>query len=389
MSAMPLPDPAPAGGVRGGALRVAVIAGVPVYVSSSWLLVAAAITYVFKPTVEARLPGIGDAAYLVSGAFAVLLYACVLVHELGHTFVALSFGLPVSRIDLQVLGGASRIEKEAETPWREFAVSAAGPAVSLLLGGAALLGAYALPDETIADVLVLELAVANLGVGVFNLLPGLPLDGGRVLFSGIWALTHRRARAVVAAAWAGRVVAVLVGVSPLALALRTNGAVSRFSFIWSTFLAFSLWQGATSALRSAAIRQTLSGLRAGDLARSAIGVSAQMSIAEAINRAEAAECGAVVVVSPDGTPIALVSEAAVFAVPDDRRPWVSTGELSRRLEAGLRIDADASGERLLAALNASPDATEWAVMGPDATLVGVLHASDLELALAGRTRTPT
>lgn len=380
---MPPSEPAPNGGARGGALRVAVIAGVPVYVASSWLLVAAAITYVFKPTVEARLPDIGDAAYAVSGAFAILLYACVLIHELGHTFVALSFGLPVSRIDLQVLGGASRIEREAETPWREFAISAAGPLVSLVLGGAALAAAFALPDDTVAEVLVLELAIANLGVGVFNLLPGLPLDGGRVLLSGIWAVTRRRSRAVVAAAWAGRVVAVIVGLAPFAFAYRTDSTVGPFSFIWSCFLAFSLWQGASAALRSAAIRETLRGLRAGDLARRTLGVPAQMSIAEAINRAEAAQCAAVVVASPDGTPVALVSEAAVLAVPEDRRPWVSTGELSRRLEPGLRIDADASGETLLAALNATPDATEWAVVAADSTLVGVLHASDLEVALAG------
>ena len=106
------------GGVNAG-LLIGRPFGVPVYVSPTWFLVAALITYGFAPNVENQVPGIGQWQYAVSFAFAVLLYLSVLVHELSHTVVALRAGLPVRRISLYLLGGVSEIEKPAPTPGRE------------------------------------------------------------------------------------------------------------------------------------------------------------------------------------------------------------------------------------------------------------------------------
>ena len=151
----------------------------------------------------------------MAAAFVVLLYVSVLIHELSHSLVARSYGLPVRRILLYPLGGFSEIEREPPTPGREFLVSAAGPALSLALAAAGLRpdargpGGHHRPVRWSS-----QLAWANLVVGIFNLLPGLPLDGGRMLRAVIWKLTGRQSTATIAAAWAGRVLAVSLFVVP-------------------------------------------------------------------------------------------------------------------------------------------------------------------------------
>ncbi|HEU4545246.1 MAG TPA: site-2 protease family protein, partial [Microlunatus sp.] len=184
--------------------------GVPVDVTPTWFLVAGLITYGFAPTVERTVPGIGDWRYAVSLAFALLLYLSVLVHELSHTVVALRAGLPVRRISLHLLGGVSEIERPAKTAGREAGIAAAGPAVSLAIAAVAFGVSELLEPGTVARLLARGLMVSNLVVGVFNLLPGLPLDGGRVLSAGVWRITGRRHVGTVVAAWLGRGVAVVV-----------------------------------------------------------------------------------------------------------------------------------------------------------------------------------
>lgn len=364
--------------MNGTSLRIGSIAGVPIHVARSWLIVAAIITYIFKPEVESRLPDIGNGAYVVSAAFAVLLYACVLIHELGHTFVALSFGLPVRRIDLQVLGGVSHIEREPQTPWREFAVSGVGPVVSLALALAAWLAQRAIPDETIVSVLVLELAAANFFVGIFNLLPGLPLDGGRVLMAGVWALTRRRNTALVIAAWCGRALAVLVVLAPFLLA--RGAPVSPVTLIWGVLIGFSLWTGASQALAAAKLRTRLRGLTARSLARRAHAVTADVPLSLALTESASLGREALLVVAADGHVLGLVNDAAAVAVPEHRRPWVPTADLARAVEPALVLSADLEGEALLEALNAVP-ASEWLVLERDGTVSGVIQAPDVERAL--------
>ena len=107
--------------------------GVPVYVAPSWFLVAALITWVFGGQLDRVLPELGALRYLVALFFAVAFYASVLVHELAHTIAALRYKLPVRRIQLQFFGGVSEIEKESETPGREFVLAFVGPLLSLIL----------------------------------------------------------------------------------------------------------------------------------------------------------------------------------------------------------------------------------------------------------------
>lgn len=158
----------------GGGLLMGRPFGVPVYVSPSWFLVAALITWVFGDQLDRVLPDLGPVRYLVSLFFAVAFYASVLVHELAHTVAALRFKLPVRRIQLQFFGGVSEIEKESETPGREFVLAFVGPLLSLLLTGAFYLGMKAVDPATVPGVLLAGLMISNLLVAAFNLLPGSP-----------------------------------------------------------------------------------------------------------------------------------------------------------------------------------------------------------------------
>ncbi|WP_033311896.1 site-2 protease family protein [Streptomyces iakyrus] len=362
--------------------------GVPVYVAPSWFLVAALITWVFGGQLERVLPELGAARYLVSLFFAVAFYASVLVHELAHTVAALRFKLPVRRIQLQFFGGVSEIEKEAETPGREFVLAFVGPLLSLVLAGAFYAAAQTVEPGTVPGVLLAGLMISNLIVAAFNLLPGLPLDGGRMLRAVVWKITGKPMTGTVAAAWVGRALAVsvLIGLPLLTQsgALGTDaadnvGMDTVLDALLAAILAAIIWTGAGNSLRMARLREHLPELRARALTRRAVPVESDTPLSEALRRANAAGARALVVVDADGQPLSLVREAAIVGVPEHRRPWVAVSGLAQDLTDGMRVSAELSGEELLDALRATP-ATEYLVVEETGEIYGVLSAADVERA---------
>ncbi|MER6751903.1 site-2 protease family protein [Streptomyces sp. PDY-4] len=362
--------------------------GVPVYVAPSWFLVAILITWVFGGQIDRVLPELGAVSYLVSLFFAVAFYASVLVHELAHTLAALRFKLPVRRIQLQFFGGVSEIEKEAETPGREFVLAFVGPLLSLVLAGLFYLGLLAVDPATVPGVLLAGLMVSNLIVAVFNLLPGLPLDGGRMLRAVVWAISGKPMTGTIAAAWVGRAlaVAVLIGLPLLTQsgalgsdAVDNVGMDTVLDALLAAILAAIIWTGAGNSLRMARLREHLPELRARNLTRRAVPVETDTPLSEALRRANAAGARALVVVDPDGVPLSLVREAAIVGVPEHRRPWVPVGGLAQDLNPGMRVSAELAGEDLLDALRAAP-ATEYLVVEETGEIYGVLSAADVERA---------
>lgn len=363
---------------RFGAVRIGRVAGVPVYVNLSWFVVALLIAYILTEPLQSRVPELdGRWAFAAGLAFAVLLYASVLVHEISHVLVARAFGLPVRAITVQFLGGVSEIEREPQTPWREFAVAVVGPLTSLALGVVAGLGAWLVEEPLLLRLLLVQLAIANLLVGVFNLLPGLPLDGGRILRAGVWALTNRPHLGSVIAGWAGRVVAVLVLAVPWFFLRNDDGSPSLVTVLWTLLIATFLWAGSTQALTQARIRRKLPALRARDLGRRGVPVPSHLPLSEAIRRAEATAAGGLVVVDNDGLPTGLVNEAAVLATPEQRRPWIPVGDVTRKLEPGLVLSAELAGEELVRAMGGRP-ATEYLLIEGDGSIYGILSTRDVD-----------
>jgi Zn-dependent protease/CBS domain-containing protein len=354
--------------------------GIPVYISPYWFVIAGVFVFVYANDLATTLHG--PTRFVVAAAFVVLLYVSVLIHELSHSVVARGYGLPVRRILLYPLGGFSEIEREPQTPGREFVVSAAGPALSLLLAAGGWGLTHVVTAGTIGGTLVAQLMWANLVVGGFNLLPGLPLDGGRMLRAVIWKVTGRPGTSTIAAAWAGRVLALGLFVLVLAPPVEARIGGDFVTVVWLAVIAAFMWTGAGQAIKATRFRERLPALQARRLARKAVSVAADTPLAEAIRRADESKARAVVVVDHDDKPIAILNETAVMAVPEQRRPWIEAGTLARTLEPNMILPADLSGMALLDAIRQAP-ATEYLLVEPSGQVYGVLAARDVDLAFAG------
>ncbi|GAB2454515.1 hypothetical protein GCM10027062_38670 [Nocardioides hungaricus] len=373
-----MPDTPPRPPRPPGTLRVGSIAGSDVLVSSSWFLVAGLIAVVVAPAAEAAQPGLGGWRYVAGFAFAVILYLSVLLHEASHAFVARHYGFPVSSITLHFLGGMTAIEGEARTPRQEFLIAVVGPLTSLVVGGAAL-ALYPVTPDGLLLMAVGGLAGANLLVGVLNLVPGLPLDGGRVLKAGVWALTGNVHRGTIVAGWGGRLAAVAVLFWPFLMGPARGRDLELLDMAFAVIIALFLWSGSTSAMAAARFRSRMPNLVARQLARRTLAVPGDLPLAEAVRRAQDAEAGSILTVTGSGVPVGIVSEAAVEATPADRRPWVATSTVARTLVGGLQLPADIRGEDLVMAISRTPS-DEYLLVEPDGTVVGVLATVDVDRA---------
>jgi Zn-dependent protease/CBS domain-containing protein len=365
----------PGGGQQG--IMVARPFGIPVYVSPYWFIIAGVFIVIYANDLSTSL--YGSTRYIIAAAFVVLLYVSVLVHELSHSVVARGFGLPVRRILLYPLGGVSEIEREAPTPGREFAVAAAGPALSLALGALGWCLSRVAPYG-VTGALIRQLMVANIIVGVFNLLPGLPLDGGRMLRAVVWKVTRKPGTATIAAAWVGRGLALALLAIPFCFRSLVGGDL--VSMVWAVVIAAFMWTGASQSIKATRFRERLPALQARRLARRAISVPASTPLAEAIRQADEAKARAVVVVDHENKPIAIVNEAAVMATPPQRRPWLDTGSMARSIDPSVILSADLQGMALLDAMRRSP-ASEYLLVEPSGEVAGVLAARDLDQVFAG------
>jgi Zn-dependent protease len=369
------PRPGSGRPARGG-LPVGKFFGVPLFFAPSWLIIALIITVSYADLVARSVDDLSDSgAYAVSFLFAVLLALSLLAHELGHTAVSLAFGMPVKRVVIFLLGGVSEIEKEPQRPAEEYLVAIAGPLVSLLLAG---LGAGLLPltgDRTVARVVVLLLVWSNLAVAIFNLLPGLPLDGGRLLRAGVWRLSRSRLTGTRAGAWGGRAVAGLVLLAAV-VTVEPGDGIGIGNIVLASLLAAFIWIGASQSLTAATVTSRLPGLQLTQLLRPVLQVPPDLPVAEALRRAWETGARALVVVDSTSRPRAVVSEAHVMAVPEARRPWTPVADVARPVEPGLTLTDTLSGEQLLDALRQMP-ASEYLVVGSDGGVAGVLAAVDV------------
>lgn len=225
--------------------------GIRLRLHATWFLVLAIVVGLVVAEFGSVFPDLPRSERLLMGLVTgVSFFGCLVCHEVAHAVVARRFGIRVRGITLFLLGGVAEIEGEPPTPSREFAMALAGPATSVALGstcGLAALGADAAGWRGLSIVLV-TLASVNLGVAVFNLIPGLPLDGGRLLRAVLWRLSGSYLRATRAAAGMGTIVAVGLGTAGLALAV--TGAVAG---LWYVVMATFIFLLARRAARAAAL----------------------------------------------------------------------------------------------------------------------------------------
>lgn len=244
----------------GGAWRAFSVFGIDILVQWSWLFIFTLVTWSLAAGYfPDAYPQWDDATrWLVGLATSLLFFGSVLVHELSHSLVARSRGIPVVSITLFVFGGVSSLGSEPRTARDEFVTAVVGPLASFALAalfGVVWLGARAAGVEPL-QAMTGYLATINVSLGVFNLLPGFPLDGGRVLRSIVWLRGRNLITATRIAAYSGRVVAALM----IGLGIATLLIGGGFGGLWFALIGWFLWNAATSSYQDTVLDQGLRGL---------------------------------------------------------------------------------------------------------------------------------
>ena len=342
--------PAPAGSFP-NAWTLFRVEGVPVRLDRSWLLIAGFVAYLFYGRFQSTLPEAGIvvlAALAVGGA--VLFFASILAHELGHALTSLDRDIPVLAITLFAMGGVTESTQEARRARDEFVIVGIGPFISLVLAGAFGLLFTAVQDIAPAAALTGYLAWTNLALALFNIVPGYPLDGGRLLRSILWGVTGKPHKATRWAARVGQAFAgLLVALGLAAFVTQRGGGLDG---LWEVFIGAFLFRGATASHKRAVLRERLEGRRIADVMGSVPPpLSAQLSLAEALAQVQQRPS----LLWPVGDPVigGLLLEQ-IDAVPSEQ--WERTTiEQVAHPAAGLTVDVD---ESLDAAVTRMADAPQ-------------------------------
>ena len=356
-------------------------AGAPIVLAPSWLIAAVVLTVVFAPTVQARAPHLGAVTYVVALLFVVLLFASVLVHEIAHGLVARARGQQVHEFVLTLWGGHTSFGGAAASPATSALVAVVGPLANVLLAGAFWVVGQGVPAASLTGLVLFAGAFANAFVAVFNLIPGLPLDGGRILEAGVWAATGRRHTGTVAAGWVGRAVAVGVLAWAVLLPLVEGYSPDIVTVVWSALIGAFLWSGASAAIRAGHSQRAVGDLTVARVGHPAVGVAVGATLAQASTAAASAGVGEVVVLSPDGRPAAYVDTTAAASVPPDAAGSTPVTAVCVPVPVGAVVDAGLAGEALLDAVAAVARLSPVLVAMHHGRVVALVRTTDVAKAI--------
>ena len=318
------------------------IFGIPIGVSYTWFVILIIVSFLVFDQLAFQLPRWGIATLAgMAGATGILFFGSILAHELAHSVMATRHSLPVRGITLFLLGGVSHISREARRPWTEFIVALVGPLLSLAIAAAMLGVAFFVAPALLTGrlregvtVVALLLGWTNLALGLFNLLPGFPLDGGRVLRAGIWGLTGNYWLATNVAVLVGQAIAVLLAVGSIVLFLRTGSILN----LWPIMVSAFIFLAATSARSAARDRRRLSGVTLGEVVAPDL-VPAEATISEAINLHLMRTGRSAALVGVDGVPAGVLHLQELRRIPRDAWGIASTMQVMTPLSSFPILDS--------------------------------------------------
>jgi Zn-dependent protease len=355
--------------------RIGRVFGIDINIDSSWIVIFVLFSWSMGGGYFPRqYPHWTKALAWAMGVLSSLLvFASVLVHELAHSLVAIRQGEKVRSITLFLLGGVAQISEEPKAPLQEFRMAAVGPATSFVLAGlfylaSVLLGPLSQPLHASA----LYLAVINIGLGLFNLLPGFPLDGGRVFRSIVWKVTGDLKKATRVASLSGQAFAFLFVFLGLFRILRGD-----LGGLWIILIGWFLHSASIRGYDQVAVRAALRGLNAGDLmTRDFETVYPNLSVQRLVDEHILAKKGRVFLVTDLGGDLrGIVCLEDVKATPRDRWPSATVGEIMTPREELQAVTPEADGNEILARLT-SRDVHEVPVMDAG-KLVGIICRTDV------------
>lgn len=328
--------------------------GIPIRVHASWFLVFFLLAWTLATGyLPESLPGLPPLRYwAIGGIAAVLLFLSVLLHELGHAYVALYYGIPIEKITLFIFGGVAHMKKEAPSPRAECLIALAGPLVSLAIGGICHvlvgLGEAIQQQHGLQGWLILGglLSFTNLSLGLFNMVPGFPLDGGRVLRAGLWAWGNNFYRATKQAASVGLVFGLLLGVGGLFViyrgvsdelppAMAPNGG-------WVLVIGIFLFAVALISRRQAIIRESLATIPVRELMGTSVtAIPSHCTLDEAVNRYFQSYGYGGFPVLEDGQLVGLITVSEIQHVSPSLWLWRRVNQVMRPISESLVIAPDA------------------------------------------------
>jgi Zn-dependent protease/CBS domain-containing protein len=304
--------------------KVGRLAGIELAIHPTWLVIAFLVTFSLAVRLAAEYPSWPDALHwVVAAVTSVLFFGSVLAHELSHAIVARRFGLKVEGITLFIFGGVTSIDEDSRSPRQEALIAAAGPLTSLAIG-VVLLGLGAVVDQAQLAALLGWLGFINVMLGLFNLIPGFPMDGGRVLRAILWRVRGDRLVATRNAAQVGRLFAYLLIGLGVFIALQPRAPI--VSGLWLALIGWFLSNAAEATIAQAGVERSLRGVRVRDaMEASPASVSPNETVADLVqDRMLRGEDRSFLVRHDDG------GLAGLVTLGDVRR-------LSRDLWAGARV----------------------------------------------------
>ncbi|WP_445156194.1 site-2 protease family protein [Arthrobacter sp. Hor0625] len=367
--------------MRGG-IPLGRIAGIPVILAYSWFVIAAFTVIAYGPVLANNYPGAGATAYLAAFAYALLLLISVLVHELAHALTARLYHWPTSKIVLNLWGGHTQFENFTASPGKSVLVAMAGPAANLVLAGAGWLLVAPGPLPGLADPLANIFVWANLLIGIFNVLPGLPLDGGRLVESAVWKATGSHEQGTIAAGWAGRIIVIALAVWFVVLPLLSGNRPDTSLMLITVLVGSFLWMGATASIQQARYRSRLHLVDAAALAEPAVGLPGDATVLDVLRHSPRG-VPAVVLFGPDGRPAAVVDETAAAEVPAALAAATPATAVAYPLAAGAYVKETDRGAELLAYL-AQLEGSDYAVIDDAGTVTGLLRQLTVLNAITGK-----
>ncbi len=358
-------------------IRVGNLFGIPFYVHPSWFLILGLVTFDFGRSLASLFPVLGSGLSLLLGLVAALsLFASVLAHELGHSFVAIRQGIEVKSITLFLFGGLASLEEESKTPAEAFWVAIAGPMVSLTLF--ALFTAIGISTNLSGPLaaMVSLLASINLILALFNLIPGLPLDGGNILKSLVWKITGNPYKGVIFASRVGQV----LGWLGIVLGLLSIFRISNIGSFWTLLIGWFLLQNAGSSAQSATIQDKLTTLKAEDavIPNSPI-VPAELSLREFANNyiiGQARQWRKFLVTDEQGQLLGAIAVDDMNNVPTSNWPTLKVKELMQVVEFSTTVQADQSLLEVVTLLE-KEKLTQLPVVRENGVLVGLLEKASI------------
>lgn len=360
-------------------IRIGKIFGIPLEVNPTWLiifgLVVFSLAFGYFPEEQGPIVNLASAAIT-----ALLFFASIVAHEMSHSLVARAGGVKVDRVTLFVFGGVAQMEDEPANPGREFVMAVAGPAMSLLLAASFFVALVIMQARGVSQLVtgpVLYLSFINFYVGVFNLLPGFPLDGGRVLRAALWALTGDLLKATRWASRSGQ----FIGYSMVAAAVF--GVLGgSLNLIWLGLVGWFIASLADAAYRQQEIKSRLHELKVADIMTPhPATVSASLDVATLVRDYFLGGRHSRYPVIDENGVAGLVSLSQVKRVSPEEWPHLGVTRVADTDLASLVISADAPADDAIARLSADTPGALLVVR--DGRMIGILTRADIVSRLAG------